>query len=82
MLNINVGQCTNNPETCPVVGQLIEMDNFYGTLGPYISDHDPNNTITSTREVLARFFDLCCLGKCPGIDPETTYQSLRNRNYI
>lgn len=56
----NYRKCTKDPETCPVVDDIIEFDTFE----EQIQEMDPDSK--ARRIGLGNFVTACAIGSCPG----------------
>lgn len=72
MLSLDIGGCSQNPETCTAVQQALDADTFYETIG----DMDPHTT--EVRAMLGDFVTACANGNCPGRNLELTRAVLRS----
>lgn len=72
-IELDIGRCTKDPETCPVIMQLFELDEFENVI------QQLDSSSAERRKILGDFVTSCVNGNCPGQDPELTIQIL-NRN--
>ena len=62
-MELNISNCTRDPETCPVLEKVFEFDTYESQI-EYL---DPS--AAERRQVLGSYFILCARGICPGQDP-------------
>ncbi len=72
-IEIKLFNCTKNPDTCPIVVQMFELDAFE----EQISDLD--NDAASRRKIFGDFVTACVNGNCPGQDPRLAMQILDDK---
>lgn len=64
MPEIDLRNCTADPETCGVVLRLFEMDEIAAAA------EDIDIAATAEREIFGNFVTACVNGTCPGMDLE------------
>ena len=64
MPEIDLRECTGDPNSCGVVAHIFELDEIIAS----VTDIDP--LADREREILANFVTACVKGNCPGKDLE------------
>lgn len=59
-LEIDIRSCSKDPETCPVITRVLEIDAFCEVTQDVYPDAE------TSRDLWSGFVEACCEGRCPG----------------
>lgn len=78
---LNLRGCNRDPETCPVIQRLFELDGFLEVITSLVPEGGKEESNhKASRHMLGDFLTACVKGNCPGQNPDLAAEIIRKRD--